>query len=224
MRRLPSLSEAVEVGACVPPAERFDRQVVAVLEGEDPLREVVEVGEVTGCDRFALQDREVDLDLVGPGRVDRSRGQPTLPTPDHRGLGDRRLRGVLPEGSTSRMKSPPACTSTVATSASADTIAPPRRHDGKRPSRHAHHVADAHSRSRRPQCGSHTHRVPDALSWRRSQLVSATSGEGEEVVVARKSYARLSSEAITFCSPAAPSNLVDWRCIRRGCSGQRPEW
>lgn len=36
---------AVEVVAGVLPAERFGCLVVAVLEGEDPLREVIEFGE-----------------------------------------------------------------------------------------------------------------------------------------------------------------------------------
>ena len=74
MRRVPSLFEAVEVSvevfAGVLPAEWFGGVVVALLEGQDRVGEVVEVGEVAGGDGFALQDREVDLDLVEPGRVD----------------------------------------------------------------------------------------------------------------------------------------------------------
>ena len=44
--------------------------VVAVFEGGDPVGELVEVGEVVGGEDLALDDGEVDLDLVEPGGVD----------------------------------------------------------------------------------------------------------------------------------------------------------
>jgi hypothetical protein len=66
-----ALQECVEVVACVGPVERCRGRVVTVLEAQDALGELVEVGEVVGVDGFSLQDREVDLDLVEPGGVDR---------------------------------------------------------------------------------------------------------------------------------------------------------
>ena len=63
--------QLVQVLAVVVPLERRSGEVVAVLEAEDAFGEVVQVAEVAGLDRFALQDREVDLDLVEPRGVDR---------------------------------------------------------------------------------------------------------------------------------------------------------
>ena len=62
--------ESVEVFAGVGPVKGGRGRVVAVLEAEDPVGELVEVGEVAGSDGLALEDREVDLDLVEPGSVD----------------------------------------------------------------------------------------------------------------------------------------------------------
>jgi hypothetical protein len=45
-------------------AERLCCGVVAVLEVGQPLLDLVEVGEVVGCDDFPLHDGEVDLYLV----------------------------------------------------------------------------------------------------------------------------------------------------------------
>ena len=53
---------------------RFERSgdlPVVVAEAEQPLAERVERVEVVGCQRLALDDREVQLDLVEPGGVDR---------------------------------------------------------------------------------------------------------------------------------------------------------
>lgn len=63
--------EGVEVGAGERPVEGLGDLAVVGLEGSDPRGQGVEVGEVVGGQRFALEDREVDLDLVEPGRVDR---------------------------------------------------------------------------------------------------------------------------------------------------------
>lgn len=49
----------------------FGRRVVAFLEAGQALLDHVEVGEVVGGQYFSLDDREVDLDLVEPGSVDR---------------------------------------------------------------------------------------------------------------------------------------------------------
>jgi hypothetical protein len=54
--------EGVEVVSGEGPVEWCRGGVVAVLEAEDALGELVEVGEVVGVDGFSLQDREVDLD------------------------------------------------------------------------------------------------------------------------------------------------------------------
>jgi len=48
------------------PIERARRVVVAVLEAAETIRQCSEVGEVSGLDDFALDDREHDLDLVQP--------------------------------------------------------------------------------------------------------------------------------------------------------------
>ena len=60
----------VEIVPGVLPVERGRGGVVAVLEGQDPGGEVVQVGEVSGGDGLSLEDGEVDLDLVQPGGVD----------------------------------------------------------------------------------------------------------------------------------------------------------
>jgi hypothetical protein len=63
--------EPVEIGAGVAPVERDRGLLVAGLEGQQSALELGEVGEVVGGQHLALQDREGDLDLVQPGRVDR---------------------------------------------------------------------------------------------------------------------------------------------------------
>ncbi len=49
------------------PVEGCGGGVVAVLEGQQPVGQDVEVGEVLGLDNFSLHDGEEDLDLVQPG-------------------------------------------------------------------------------------------------------------------------------------------------------------
>jgi hypothetical protein len=44
---------------------------IAGLEGEQPLGELLQGAEIVGGERLALHDREVELDLVEPGGVDR---------------------------------------------------------------------------------------------------------------------------------------------------------
>ena len=58
------------------PLERPGDLAVVVAEGEQPLGERVERVEVVRGKRFALDDREVQLDLVEPGGVDRQVDQP----------------------------------------------------------------------------------------------------------------------------------------------------
>src|ERR1700684_2600904 len=59
-----------EGGAGELPAEWAGGGVVVLFEGEDLLGEAVQVAEVVGGEQLALDDGEVDLDLVQPGRVD----------------------------------------------------------------------------------------------------------------------------------------------------------
>ena len=66
-----SFQEIGEVVGGELPLEGFGGRVVADLEAGEALLNDVEVGEVVGGQRFSLDDREVDLDLVEPGRVDR---------------------------------------------------------------------------------------------------------------------------------------------------------
>src|SRR5450759_1690592 len=53
-----------QVGAGELPLEPPSRLLVAALEGQDALAEVVERGGIAGSQHLAPQDREVDLDLV----------------------------------------------------------------------------------------------------------------------------------------------------------------
>ena len=70
--------ERVELGAGEGPLERLGDLAVVLLEGGDAGGERVEVGEVVGRQRLALQDREVDLDLVQPRGVDGQVDQPRV--------------------------------------------------------------------------------------------------------------------------------------------------
>ena len=54
----------LEVAAGVAPVEWFGVLAPVVLESDDPVLKFGEAGEVAWGERFALQDREVDLDLV----------------------------------------------------------------------------------------------------------------------------------------------------------------
>src|SRR4051812_44758791 len=77
-----AVEEPVEVGAGEAPVERCRGGVVAILEGEDPLGEGVEIGQVVGGQHLALEDGEEDLYLVQPRRMYRQvhqlRGRPRL--------------------------------------------------------------------------------------------------------------------------------------------------
>jgi hypothetical protein len=63
--------ELVQVGAREAPVEGFGDLVVVALELVQGAGEVSEVVEVVGCEQFALDDREGDLDLVEPTGVQR---------------------------------------------------------------------------------------------------------------------------------------------------------
>ena len=56
-----AVEETVEVGAGERPVERCRGGVVAILEGEDPFGEGVEIGQVVGGQHLALEDGEEDL-------------------------------------------------------------------------------------------------------------------------------------------------------------------
>ena len=59
----------MQIGGVESPVEGFGRGVVAVFEGLDAFGEGGEVVDVVGCEQFALDDGEVDLDLVELGCV-----------------------------------------------------------------------------------------------------------------------------------------------------------
>jgi hypothetical protein len=56
-----AVEEPVEVGAGERPVERCGGGVVAILEGEYPFGEGVEIGQVVGGQHLALEDGEEDL-------------------------------------------------------------------------------------------------------------------------------------------------------------------
>jgi hypothetical protein len=62
-----AVEEIVEVAAGVAPIDRSGSLLPGSLEGSDTRGELVEVVEVPRGQCFALQDREVDLDLIEPG-------------------------------------------------------------------------------------------------------------------------------------------------------------
>ena len=65
------LQDIREVAARELPFERAGDLLVVGLEIEQALLESIEIGEVVGREHLALDDREVDLQLVEPARVDR---------------------------------------------------------------------------------------------------------------------------------------------------------
>ena len=77
--------ELVEVVAGEGPLEWSSDLPVVLAEGQQSLSERVEVGEVVWNQRFALEDREIQLDLVQPlgvhGQVDQPRVLPPLVYP-----------------------------------------------------------------------------------------------------------------------------------------------
>src|SRR4029450_8104767 len=70
-----SPKQVVQVGSGEAPVERHRGLLIAALEGQQPMGHLAQVGEVVGVQHLALHDREVDLDLVEPGGVDRQGGQ-----------------------------------------------------------------------------------------------------------------------------------------------------
>ena len=58
--------QTVEISACEGPFEGGGDLLVVVLEAENALGDFVLGSEVSGRESFALEDREVDLDLVEP--------------------------------------------------------------------------------------------------------------------------------------------------------------
>lgn len=60
-----------EIATGETPFEGLRDLLIVVLKGENALRGGVEGREIIGCQCFALKDREVDLDLVEPARVNR---------------------------------------------------------------------------------------------------------------------------------------------------------
>jgi len=63
--------KTIEVAASVGPLEGFGRLLIAQLELEERCFEFIERNEIAGGEKFALDDREVDFDLVEPAGVDR---------------------------------------------------------------------------------------------------------------------------------------------------------
>ncbi len=59
----------MEITARELPLERTSDRLIVVLEAEDASRQGLASGEVDRGEGFALEDREVDLDLVQPARV-----------------------------------------------------------------------------------------------------------------------------------------------------------
>src|SRR5450756_2601349 len=68
--RRQAVEEPGQIGSGELPLERPGEVLVAVLEGEDPGSELLERGGVGRGEDLALEDAEVDLDLVEPARVD----------------------------------------------------------------------------------------------------------------------------------------------------------
>ena len=70
--RVDLFDEVVEVGAAEFPLEGLGDGLVVLLEAKQTVLDISERGEVVWGQRFALDDREVDLDLVEPTGVDRA--------------------------------------------------------------------------------------------------------------------------------------------------------
>ena len=82
-----SPQQVVQVGSGEAPVERHRGLLVTVLEAQQPLGDLGQVGEVVGGQNLALHDREVDLDLVEPGSMDRQVDQrEVLPSPSSRSM------------------------------------------------------------------------------------------------------------------------------------------
>src|ERR1019366_8176300 len=66
-----ALEQLGEFGAGEFPLERLSEDLVAGLEGEDPGGQLLERGGIGRREDLALEDAEIDLDLVEPTGVDR---------------------------------------------------------------------------------------------------------------------------------------------------------
>ena len=66
------LEQDIEIGAREGPLEGLGGLLIALLEPQQLCSKCGEVGKVVGREHLALDDREVDLDLVEPTGVDRS--------------------------------------------------------------------------------------------------------------------------------------------------------
>lgn len=55
-----------EIGSGEAPLERFGDALVVVLEPEQALLDLLKGAKVIGCERFTLDDREIDFDLIEP--------------------------------------------------------------------------------------------------------------------------------------------------------------
>src|SRR3972149_4910057 len=88
--RRQAFEKRVEVGSGELPLERPGEDLVVGSEGEDPGGELLERGRVGRREDLALEDAEVDLDLIEPRRVDRqvdeAQGGGLAPQPPHPSL------------------------------------------------------------------------------------------------------------------------------------------
>jgi len=65
-------SQPCEVGSRESPVEGRRHALVILLEAQQSLRDLLDAGEIIGGEGFALDDGEVDLDLVEPTGVNRA--------------------------------------------------------------------------------------------------------------------------------------------------------
>src|SRR5215210_1966872 len=70
--------EPIEITASELPGEGSGRLLVTLLEGDEAFGQSVEVGEVVGGQNLALEHREVDLDLIEPGGMNRKVQEPQI--------------------------------------------------------------------------------------------------------------------------------------------------
>jgi hypothetical protein len=66
------IGHACEIGARESPVERRADRLVIGLETQQALLDLLQAREIVGCERLALDDGEVDLDLIEPTRVHRA--------------------------------------------------------------------------------------------------------------------------------------------------------
>src|SRR5215211_3458084 len=70
--------EPSEITASELPGEGSGRLLLTLLEGEEAFGQSVEVGQVVGAHNLALDHREVDLDLIEPGGINRKVEEPQI--------------------------------------------------------------------------------------------------------------------------------------------------